>query len=194
MTKLGSICVYCGSSERVASRFLDAGYALGRRIGAAGVHLVYGGGGIGLMRRVAEGVAAEGGPITGIIPRHLQAREGAGASFGETVVVESMHERKRLMAECSDGFAVMPGGYGTLDEMFEIVTWRQLGLHRKPVVLVDLDGYWSPLVAMLDRMVEEGFVQPDARQLIQTVTGIEAVLPALEQALSPDAALDGELV
>jgi uncharacterized protein (TIGR00730 family) len=180
MTRPSALCVYCGSSNAAAARHLDAAEAFGRRLAEAGITLVYGGGGIGLMKRVAEGACAGGGRVVGIIPEHLLAVEGATGSRIELVVVPTMHDRKRRMAELADGFVILPGGFGTLDEMFEIVTWRQLGLHDKPVVLVNLGGYWDPLLAMLDRMVAQGYVRPAARTLVTTVERIEDVLPALD--------------
>ena len=195
MSQPRSLCVYCGSAERVAPRFHAAARALGGLLARSGIRLVYGGGTIGLMRSIAEGAGAAGGRVLGIIPGHLRAREAADPAIpGELVVVETMHERKRRMAENSDGFVVLPGGFGTLDELFEILTWRQLGLHDKPIVLVDLDGYWAPLLAMLDRMVEGGFVHPEARRLLIVVEDIEAVLPAVSRAAAPQIPLAGDLV
>jgi uncharacterized protein (TIGR00730 family) len=179
MVEVRSLCVYCGSSNRVAPHQLDSAFALGSAIGRAGIELIYGGGRIGLMGRAADGALSQGGRVTGIIPRHLHDREVAHSAISELVVVDSMHERKRLMAERSDGFVVLPGGFGTLDELFEILTWRQLGLHDKPIVLVDLDGYWQPLAALIDRMAEEGFVSDANRRLIRWVDRIDQVLPAL---------------
>ena len=134
------------------------------------------------MGRVADGVLAEGGTVTGIIPDHLHRREVAHDEISELVVVASMHERKALMAERADAFVILPGGYGTLDEMFEIVTWRQLGLHDKPVVLVDLDGYWQPLEHLIDQFALEGFISAANRGLYQRVERVDQVLPALAAA------------
>jgi len=190
MASIKNVCVYCGSSNRVDQRFLDAASALGQRLGAAGLKLIYGGGRVGLMGRVADGVLAAGGEVLGIIPGHLHEREVAHPSVTELLVVDTMHERKMLMAEQSDAFIVLPGGYGTLDEMFEIITWRQLGLHDKPLVLVDIEGYWTPLVQLLDKIVETGFAQPDCRRLYRVVTSIEDVLPALDEVPAPRAPVE----
>jgi len=185
MASIKSVCVYCGSSNRVGPRFLDAASELGRVIGQAGLELIYGGGRVGLMGRVADGVLVGGGRVTGIIPRHLHEREVAHQGVSELLIVETMHERKQLMAERADGFVVLPGGYGTLDEMFEIITWRQLGLHDKPLVLVDLDGYWAPLVGLLDRIIESGFAQEECRDLYHIVRDIPDILPALQASRPP---------
>ena len=179
MAEVRSLCVYCGSSNAVAPKFLEAAFAFGRLIGQAGIRLVYGGGRVGLMGRVADGTLSEGGQVTGIIPHHLHRREVAHGAVSDLLVVDSMHERKQRMAELSDAFAVLPGGYGTIDEMFEILTWRQLGLHDKPIVLVDLGGYWQHLERMVDQFAAEGFISPVNRALYQRVERIEDVLPAL---------------
>jgi uncharacterized protein (TIGR00730 family) len=192
MAEVRSLCVYCGSSNLVAPRFLDAAFDFGRLIGRAGVRLVYGGGRVGLMGRVADGALAEGGQVTGIIPHHLHRREVAHGAVSDLLVVDSMHERKQRMAELSDAFAVLPGGYGTIDEMFEILTWRQLGLHDKPIVLVDLDGYWQPLERMVDHFAAEGFISPTNRGLYQRVERIEEVLPTLAAARPAARPLDRE--
>jgi uncharacterized protein (TIGR00730 family) len=147
----------------------------------ARIRLIYGGGGIGLMGRVAEGVMAGGGRVTGIMPRHLFEREIGDCRIDEMIVVESMHERKMAMADRADGFVVLPGGFGTLDEFFEIVTWRQLGLHDKPIILVDLGDYWAPIEAMTARILVEGFAAPAHRLLYRRVDRIDAVLAAVAE-------------
>jgi uncharacterized protein (TIGR00730 family) len=192
MAKVRSLCVYCGSSNKVPAKYLETAFALGRLMGQAGLELVYGGGRVGLMGRVADGVLVEGGRVTGIIPRHLHDREVAHDKVSELIIVDSMHERKQLMAERADAFAILPGGYGTLDEMFEIVTWRQLGLHDKPIILIDLDGYWQPLEAMIDRMVAEGFSTQENRHLYRRVDRIGDVLPALAHERPPNKPIDSK--
>jgi uncharacterized protein (TIGR00730 family) len=143
--KIRRLCVYCGSSPGVDPRYREAARALGGGLAARGIELVYGGGRNGLMGLVADAVLAGGGKVTGVIPLHLQNRELAHVGLSELLVVDSMHERKRVMAERADAFAVLPGGIGTLDETVEILSWRQLGLHDKPIYVVDIAGYWSPL-------------------------------------------------
>jgi uncharacterized protein (TIGR00730 family) len=190
MASIKSVCVYCGSSNRVDARFLDAATELGRLMGQAGLKLIYGGGRVGLMGRVADGVLQAGGEVLGIIPGHLHAREVAHPGVTELMVVDTMHERKQLMAEKADAFVVLPGGYGTLDEMFEIITWRQLGLHDKPLVLADLFGYWAPLAQLLDTIIDTGFAQPECRNLYHTVTSVADILPALAEARPPTAPVE----
>jgi uncharacterized protein (TIGR00730 family) len=185
MATMRSVCVYCGSSNRVAAKHLEAAAAFGRILGQAGIRLIYGGGKVGLMGRVADGVLAAGGQVTGIIPQHLHEKEVAHNGVQDLLVVDSMHERKRLMAEQADGFVILPGGFGTLDEMFEIITWRQLRLHDKPIVMADLDGYWSHLTQLVDRIVDEGFATEANRALFTTVASIDMILPALAREQPP---------
>jgi uncharacterized protein (TIGR00730 family) len=174
-----NICVYCGSSNRSVSRFGDMAYRLGTLIARHGSRLIYGGGGVGLMRRVAEGCIEAGGEVTGIIPRHLHDRELACEVVQDLLVVDTMHERKMLMASRADAFIALPGGFGTLDELFEILTWRQLGLHAKPVILIDYDGYWGPLREMIARMLAEHFVSEPQAQTLTVVATVEEAMAAL---------------
>jgi len=192
MAEIHSLCVYCGSADGVAPEFLAAAFAFGRLIGRAGLGLIYGGGRAGLMGRVADGVLAERGRVTGIIPAHLHGREIAHDGVTDLLVVGTMHERKQRMAELADAFVILPGGYGTLDEMFEILTWRQLGLHDKPIVLVDFGGYWRHLEQLLDHLGETGFISRDNRALYQRVEGIDDVLPALARSRPPARPLVGD--
>ena len=184
MASVRSLCVYCGSSNTVRPLFLEAAYDFGRILGRSGVELIYGGGRVGLMGRLADGCLAEGGRVVGIIPHHLHSREVAHSGVTELLLVDSMHIRKSMMAERADAFAILPGGLGTLDEMFEILTWRQLGLHDKPIVLADLDGYWGKLDALLQAMTAEGFA-PAPHRLFMRVDSIEAILPELAAARQP---------
>ena len=190
MQQIGRLCVYCGSSEGTDPRYRAAAAALGAGLAARGIELVYGGGRNGLMGVAADAVIAGGGQVTGIIPVHLEHREAAHRGISDLVVVTDMHERKRVMAERADAFAVLPGGVGTLDETIEILTWRQLGLHDKPLVLADLHGYWAPLATLLDRIIETGFAQPDCRRLYRTVASIGEILPALAEVPAPRAPVE----
>ncbi len=173
------LCVYCGSSGAVDGHYRDAATELGERLGAAGIGLVYGGGRVGLMGLLADAVLAAGGEVIGIIPARLRDAELAHLGASELLVVDSMHERKRLMAERADAFAVLPGGVGTLDELFEILSWKQLRLHEKPILLVDIRGYWAPLRALLDHIVEKGFARPATQELFRVVPTVTALMAAL---------------
>jgi hypothetical protein len=185
MPSIRRLCVYCGSSDAVDRQYREAASELGAGLAAAGIGLVYGGGRVGLMGILADTALAAGGEVVGIIPTWLRDAELAHTGVTELLVVESMHERKRLMAEKADAFAVLPGGIGTLDEMFEIVSWKQLGLHGKPVLLADIGGYWAPLRALLDRIIQEGFARPETRELVRVVPTIAALLDLLERNLRP---------
>jgi hypothetical protein len=180
MSNIRRLCVYCGSSGAVDHQFREAATELGARLAAAGIGLVYGGGRVGLMGLLADAALAGGAEVIGIIPSRLRDAELAHPGATELVVVESMHERKRLMAEKADAFAILPGGIGTLDEMFEILSWRQLGLHHKPILLADIGGYWGPLRALLDDIVAKGFARPEARELLRIVPTVAALIMRLE--------------
>jgi len=174
-----SLCVFCGSRMGADPAHARHAKRLGALLAANGIRLVYGGGGIGLMGVVAQAVLAGGGQVVGVIPDFLQKLEVGMAGLTELHVVETMHERKSRMFEMSDGFLVLPGGLGTLDETLEILTWRQLRQHDKPVIVVDLGGYWSALDALVARTIEGGFADPGVRRLYTRVERIEDILPAL---------------
>lgn len=174
-----TICVYCGSRPGADPRFAAAAAAFGQMLARAGIGLVYGGGSVGLMGLLARSVMDHGGTVIGIIPGHLDHREITQSGLTELHVVGSMHERKRLMFERAEAFVCLPGSIGTLDEMIEIITWRQLHLHDKPVILVDLCGYWQPLLAVIDHMVDQGFAGAEVRDLYRVVPDMNGVLPAL---------------
>lgn len=181
MKRIRRLCVYCGSSGAVEARYREAASELGARLAAAGIELVYGGGRVGLMGLLADAALTTNGKVTGIIPRRLLNAEVAHLGVTELVVVDSMHDRKRLMAEKADAFAVLPGGIGTLDELFEIVSWKQLELHDKPILLVDIGGYWAPLRALLDHIVINGFARPQTRRLLHVVPSVSALMAALSE-------------
>ena len=180
MSNIQRLCVYCGSSGAVDRQYREAATELGARLAAAGIGLVFGGGRVGLMGLLADAALAGGGEVIGIIPSRLRDAELAHRGATELVVVESMHERKRLMAEKADAFAILPGGIGTLDEMFEILSWKQLGLHGKPILLADIGGYWTPLRALLDDIVKKGFARPETRELLRVVPTVAALMATLE--------------
>jgi uncharacterized protein (TIGR00730 family) len=179
MNQIRSLCVYCGSSDRVDQRYRDAARELGAALAGAGIELVYGGGHRGLMGVIADATLAGGGRVVGIIPAVLRDAEHAHQGVSELVVVDTMHDRKRLMAERADAFAVLPGGIGTLDETFEIVSWRQLRLHDKPIFLVDIGGYWQPLRGLLDHIVGAGFAASLIPRLAEIVPDVGSLLAAL---------------
>jgi hypothetical protein len=186
MTLTKSICVYCGSSFGLSPRFADIATDLGQEMARRGIRLIYGGGRVGLMGKVADAVMAGGGQVTGIIPKHLEDDEVGHRSISELKVVDSMHTRKRMMFDLSDAFVVLPGGPGTLDEAFEVITWRQLKLHDKPVIIVNIDGYWDKLIALFDHVIDAGFARPSIRQHFSVVNNIGRLFDLLAQ--QPDTA------
>ena len=185
MHPLRSIAVFCGASLGNRPALADAARQFGRHLAESGITLIYGGGRGGLMGLTADAVLEAGGQVVGIIPGHLHHREVQHEGLTELLIVDSMHTRKRLMFERADAFVSLPGGLGTLDETIEIITWRQLGLHDKPIVLVDQDGYWRPLLALFDHIVDSRFARPEARDLWCVVDGVHAVLPTLAAAPAP---------
>lgn len=172
---MNTIAVFCGSSEGASPVYRERAQELGRELAGRGIALVYGGARVGLMGAVADAVLERGGRVIGVLPRFLQAREIAHEGLSELMLVESMHERKAKMAELADGFIALPGGPGTMDEFFEIFTWGQLGLHRKPCGLLNVGGYFDPILSMFDMMERERFMQPRFRSMIisdETPAGI----------------------
>jgi uncharacterized protein (TIGR00730 family) len=163
----------------VDSRYRDAATTLGRLAAEAGVEIIYGGGHVGLMGLLADAALAAGGRVIGIIPSHLYDREVGHAGLSELIVVASMHERKQRMFELADAFVTLPGGLGTLDETIEIMTWKQLGLHDKPLVIVDIAGYWLPFTALVDHAIDSGFTTAAARNYFRVVSRVEDVLSVI---------------
>jgi len=194
MASVKRICVYCGSSGRVDEIYRAAATRLGVVMAKAGIGLVYGGGRIGLMGLLADAALASGGHVTGIIPAHLHDKEIGHSGLSELMVVGSMHERKLRMFEISDAFVVLPGGLGTLDETLEIITWKQLGLHDKPVILVDVAGYWMPLLELIEHCVASGFAPRRSLALYRVVPRVEDVLAALAAAPQPQLEPEPKLV
>ena len=180
MTPIRSLAVFCGSRVGVNPAYAEAGRALGRGLGQAGIRLVFGGGRIGIMGVVADATLAAGGTVLGVIPEFLTQWEVAHTNVTEMVVTDSMHSRKRRLYEESDAFLVMPGGLGTFDEAFEIITWRQLRLHNKPILLCNIAGSVDPLVATIDHAIEQGFADPSSRALFEVIEGVPAVLERLK--------------
>lgn len=181
--RIQSLCVYCGSAAHASHRAAAAD--LGRLMAGRGIRLVTGGGDIGLMGVVANAALAAGGHVTGIIPRFLVAREVHHKALSETLLVDSMHERKQRMFDLADGFVVLPGGLGTLDETIEVMTWRQLGLHDKPILLLDLDGYWKPFLDLVAHVITAGYARRAAAGLVAAVPTPDALFAALDALPEP---------
>ena len=166
MAEVKSLCVYCGSSSGKYPEYTEQARAFGVEMARRGIALVYGGGKVGLMGTMADAVLAGGGKVIGVIPRQLVELEVAHPGLSELQVVETMHQRKTRMYELSDAFVALPGGFGTMDEMFEMLTWAQLGLHRYPCAFLDMRGYYDGLRTMMDHMVDEGFVKAGQRDSV----------------------------
>lgn len=185
MTEIRSLCVLCGSREGTEPAYRSAAIRLGQLMAGRGVRLVYGGGSIGLMGVIADAVIEAGGEVVGVIPDFLIRYEVGHGRLTDLVVTDSMHDRKRRMFEMADAFVVLPGGLGTLDETFEIVTWKQLRLHDSPIILLNVNGYWSPLLALVHATIRGGFADPDIAELITVVEAPEQVFRSLETAPMP---------
>lgn len=179
-----SICVYCGSRPGARPAYAGAAAELGRAIAAEGWRLVYGAGDVGLMGEVARAAMAGGAPTLGVIPEHLDAREVGRRDLTQYVVTETMHERKKVMFMNADAIVVLPGGAGSLDEFFEVLTWRQLGLHDKPLLLLNTEGYWEPLLALVGHIIDEGFAELSLAGYMGAVPDVPALLAALRPRLS----------
>lgn len=185
MTKINAVAVYCGASVGNHPKYAAMARQFGRILAANGVTLVFGGGTVGLMGAVSQGVLEGGGEAHGVITTNLLQAEAAHSHIQTLEVVDSMHIRKQRMFELADAFVILPGGVGTLDEFFEVLTWRQLRLHDKPIVIVDQDGYWEPLRRLLDHTIADGFAARPLAGMCKFVPDIEAVLPTLQGAPSP---------
>lgn len=174
-----AVCVFCGSSPGRSPAYAEAARLVGRTLAAEGITVVYGGAGVGTMGELARSALAAGGRVVGVIPEGLTAVEMAESGLTELHRVTSMHERKQLMADLADGFLALPGGLGTVEELAEITTWAQLGLHAKPIALLDVDGFWQPLLAFLDHAVEHEFLRPEHRELLLVDSDLGALLTAM---------------
>jgi uncharacterized protein (TIGR00730 family) len=175
MNKRPSICVFCGSSSNVAEVYKQSAVRLGTVLGEAGMDVVYGGGHVGMMGIVADAALAAGSRVTGIIPRFLDEWEVGHEGLDELVVTETMHERKHLMYDRADAFVTLPGGLGTFDETIEVITWTQLGLSKKPVILVNVNGYWSRFLELIQFSIDEGFAKPEHARILSVVETPEDV-------------------
>jgi len=183
---LRSVCVFCGSSPGRDPRHVEAARSVGATLAAAGLELIYGGGGGGMMRAVADGALEAGGRVTGVIPSAIMRLERAHPGLSTMHVVQTMHQRKQMMADLADAFVMLPGGFGTFEEFFEVVTWSQLGMHRKPCVLVDLHGYFGPLLQAMDHAAAAGFVSQAHRAIVGAVATPEGLVPALQGYRAPE--------
>lgn len=182
MTKPKAVCVFCGASNNVPKPFLDIGAEFGKILAARDITLIYGGGDCGVMGAVANSTMKNNGHVTGIFPVSLRNIENEHQSLTEIIIVNTMHERKMGMFERSDAFVVFPGGFGTMDEMFEILTWKQLKLHDKPVIIFNYKGYWDPLIALMKNIIEVGFAKAEVATYYHVVTELEQIMDILEPA------------
>lgn len=194
MTVMKRICVYCGAAADVDESYRAAAIRMGSLLAESGIGLIYGGGRIGLMGLMADAVLAYGGEVIGIIPGHLHEREIGHTGLTQLMVVGSMHERKQAMFELADAFAVLPGGFGTLEEALECITWRQLGLHDKPIFLIDIQEYWMPLLRLFEHVIDSGFAPRSARSLYQVLPRVEDLPEALLKAPQPHTTAKSGLV
>jgi len=185
MSKIKAVCVYCGSGPGSNPKFVETARSFGRILAENDIRLVYGGGSIGLMGAIAESAVDHGGQVTGIIPEFLKTRELMFRRAQEIIVTRDMHERKRLMFERADAFVALPGGVGTLEELVEQLTWAQLGHHKKPILIANIDGFWDPLCALFDHMREMQFIRAGLTVAPLIVDRVEDILPALRKAAGP---------
>ncbi|OAY51600.1 cytokinin riboside 5'-monophosphate phosphoribohydrolase LOG1 [Manihot esculenta] len=181
LSKFKRICVFCGSSPGKKNSYKDAAIELGKELVARNIDLVYGGGSIGLMGLISQAVYNGGRHVIGVIPKTLMPREITGETVGEVKPVADMHQRKAEMARHSDAFIALPGGYGTLEELLEVITWAQLGIHDKPVGLLNVDGYYNSLLSFIDKAVEEGFISPSARHIIVSAPTSQELVKKMEE-------------
>lgn len=179
-----SICVFCGSRPGARPAYVEAARTTGTAVARNGWRLVYGAGDVGIMGEVAHAAIAAGAPTLGVIPTHLLGRERETRDRTNLIVTEDMHERKKVMFMNSDAVVVLPGGAGSLDEFFEVLTWAQIGLHGKPILLLDVDGYWQPLLSLIDHVIAEGFASPTLRNLFRAVPDVPTLEGALRDALA----------
>ena len=180
-----TVCVFCASRDGVRASYKALAQRMGSTLASRGLGLVYGGGQVGLMGALADAALKEGGEVIGVIPEALVVKEVAHAGLSMLHVVGSMHERKKLMANLSDGFVALPGGYGTLEEFLEVLSWAQLSFHEKPCGLLEVDGYWEPLSSLFDKAVVEGFVHPEHRSLVLMEEDPELLLDEMDRYMLP---------
>lgn len=180
-----NIAVFCGSSSGSDAVFAEQATLLGQVIARRGYGIVYGGAHVGLMGAVANGALSEGGEVIGVIPEFLKEKELEHGHLSQIHVVETMHERKAMMCDMSDGVVALPGGYGTMDELFEMLTWAQLSLHKKPIGLLNIDGFYDPLIALSEKMIEKQFVKEEYRSLLIIESDVEVLLDKMKMYIAP---------
>lgn len=193
MTAIRAVCVFCGSQPGAKPAYLQAARELGAQLARRDWNVVYGGGHVGMMGALADSTLAAGGRVIGVIPEHLMRPEVAHQALTELLIVDSMHTRKRIMASRSDAFIVLPGGYGTFEEMFEMVTWRQLQLHAKPVGLINVDGYFDHLLAFLQHASEQEFIRPQHRSLLSVGASTSSLLEQMARQADAVDSVAGDL-
>ena len=181
MPGLSSVCVFCGSNGGADPAYVAAAQAVGTGLARRGIRIVYGGGRVGLMGALADAARAAGGEVVGVMPQQLVDREIGHTGIDDLRVVDTMHERKALMVELADAFIALPGGIGTLEELFEVYTWAQLGIHAKPLALLDVAGYYEPLAAFLDHAVAQRFLRAETRAMLSIAGSLDAVLETFER-------------
>lgn len=186
------IAVFCGSSEGISTRFKEVTSELAKSMAKHKITLVYGGARVGLMGTLANTALKHGGKVIGVIPQFLKLHEIVHEELTQLYTVRTMHERKQMMCDLSDGFVALPGGFGTLDELFEILTWAQLGLHQKPITLFNVDGYFDPLIQMIDHMIEQGFIQEKHRQLLDVALTLDSLIKGFSRIQNIRASSSGE--
>ena len=179
MTDPKMICVFCGAQEAVAEDFKEAGRTFGKMLAARDIAMIYGGGDCGIMGAVANSSLKNGGKVVGVFPMALKNIENEHGSLSEIVIVDGMHERKKIMFDRCDAIVVLPGGFGTMDEMFEVITWRQIRLHDKPIVIFNYNGYWDHLVTLMENIIISGFARPETRGYYKVVTTFEGIFEAV---------------
>lgn len=182
MTEIQNVCVYCGSSSKVDDAYKEAATELGALIAKENWGVVYGGGRVGLMGLVADSALSAGGDVVGIIPAHIEEREVQHEELTELHVVDTMHVRKQMMVDRSQAFVILPGGLGTLDELFELMTWKQLGLHDKPIIIVNMNGYWTDMLKAVKNIANQGFMREDDLNLFVEVQDVKDVPEAIKNA------------
>jgi uncharacterized protein (TIGR00730 family) len=186
MNEIRSVCVYCGSGPGANPRFTEAATAFGKLLAGHDIRLIYGGGSVGLMGTLAHSVLAHGGKVTGVIPEFLVAREHANADAHELIVTPDMHARKQIMFDRADAFVALPGGVGTLEELVEQLTWAQLGRHKKPILIANIDGFWDPFLKLVDHMRDMAFIRAGLSVNLLTADRVSDILPKLRAAMPAD--------